>query len=254
LTSGKKIFFQKHSLFHPTAMDVDLKSDRLYIIDQKSVFVQNLKEKGNEISHAWNLPYTDSYDRNIKIDNSIDSGNDNIYITIGLQPQIFIYSKEKKELKKVFGKKWPGRGMGEFTKPSHLAIDQNYLYICDTNNHRIQVLDKETGHYISQWGKKGCSIGQFEFPSAIYLISEKNNSNINSSSNEDLFYITDNKSIQLFNRKGKCVQRIEERAHNISDIHYNYGLCLFNGLLYISDNYEKQGKIRQDVKKKKAQS
>jgi len=197
---------------------------------------------------SWTLPFTDNYDRNIKIDNTYHCGL--IYITIGLQPQIFVYGKEG-ELKKVFGKKWPGRGMGEFTKPTHLTCDQHYLYVCDMNNHRIQILDKDTGRYINQWGKKGSSLGQFEFPSAIYFISDKD-SNTNTSSDENIFYVTDNKSIQLFNTKGKCIQRIEERTNNISDIHSNYGLCLFNGILYISENYEKQGKsFRQGSRKRK---
>jgi len=137
--------------------------------------------------------------------------------------------------------------MGEFSKPTHLALNQTYLYICDTNNHRIQVLDKETGRYIAQWGKKGYGLGQFEFPSCIYLISDKDSNsslpNSYSSYDEDLVYITDNKSIQLFNLKGQCVQRLDEKNNNISDIHYNYGLCLFNGSLYISENYEKRGKV-----------
>ena len=52
-----------------------------------------------------------------------------------------------------------GHKDGEFWIPSGVAIDQdNYIYIADENNHRIQKFDS-IGNFVTKWGKVGESSG-----------------------------------------------------------------------------------------------
>jgi len=72
-------------------------------------------------------------------------------------------------------------------------VESNYVYICDCDNHRVQVLMKENGEFKSQWGrglKQREELGEFSFPCVIYY-----------DFNEQLFYIGDRYSVQLFEKK-----------------------------------------------------
>lgn len=58
---------------------------------------------------------------------------------------------------RTVGKK--GDGEGEFFRPTNLTIDGDRVYVSDTLNFRVQVVDLE-GNYITQWGgncnQRGC--------------------------------------------------------------------------------------------------
>jgi len=90
------------------------------------------------------------------------------------------------------------------------------LYICDLHNHRIVVIGKENGNYQTEWGKRGRLEGQFYRPLSIYVW-------------EDIWYIGDYVSLQLFHRTGICLERIEKGLKQIS------GICIVRGLLCVSD-------------------
>ena len=54
-------------------------------------------------------------------------------------------------------------GNGEFNLPRQIAVDKNvqFLYVVDSENHRIQVFDN-SGKYVKQWGGKGKSDAKFD--------------------------------------------------------------------------------------------
>ncbi len=66
----------------------------------------------------------------------------------------------------------PGSGPGQFTSPRNIAVgpDGN-LYIADSGNHRIQVLDSE-GNFLREWGQFGPGPGQFSEPWGIAVDSQ----------------------------------------------------------------------------------
>jgi len=83
-------------------------------------------------------------------------------------------------------------------------VNQKYLFICDSQNHRVQIIFKGNGLYQFQWGntsKSGTMIGEFENP---YSMSYDGNEC------ERLYYVGDYYSVQIFEENGKCVQRIGE--------------------------------------------
>jgi len=101
-------------------------------------------------------------------------------------------------------------------------MKENYLYVCDHLNNRILVIDKMmTGTYQSEWGSKGTRKGQFTWgPYSIYGW-------------EGIWYIGDTYSIQLFTKKGICLQRIERwKDEQFGKIR---GICILNNYLCVSD-------------------
>jgi len=104
--------------------------------------------------------------------------------------------------------------------PRGITIHNTFLYICDQKNHRIIVLDKKNGEYQTEWGNKGQLLGQFYLPSAIKI-------------KEEIFYVCDLYSIQLHDKEGKCLERIEKWANEtLKNI---YGISFLHKNVVISD-------------------
>ena len=83
---------------------------------------------------------------------------------------------------------------GSFLSPQHLAFDsENNLYVTDLGNARVQKFDS-TGNFISEWGSRGSSDGEFGYPTGI-AISDK------------FVFVVDNKyhNIQKFDHAGNFI-------------------------------------------------
>lgn len=68
----------------------------------------------------------------------------------------------------------PGEGPGEFNYPTHIALQDEKLYVSDTLNARIQVMSAETGKYLGSVGKRGLSLGNLVRPKGVAADSEHN--------------------------------------------------------------------------------
>lgn len=71
---------------------------------------------------------------------------------------------------KRFGKL--GEAPGEFNRPTFLAVWRNELYVADTMNARIQVLDLDSGEPLRSIGKRGRNVGDLVRPKGVALDSE----------------------------------------------------------------------------------
>ena len=93
--------------------------------------------------------------------------------------------------------KFGGKGTenGKFNSPCGLINKSDRLYVCDKNNHRIQVLQES--HFLFSFGKNGKHPGMFNEPHNLAF----NNS-------EDLLFIADsgNHRIQLFTPSGQFLK------------------------------------------------
>ena len=59
---------------------------------------------------------------------------------------------------------------GQFTEPSGVAVNaQNDIIVADTNNHRIQIFDKE-GRFKFQFGECGKRDGQLLYPNRVAVV------------------------------------------------------------------------------------
>ena len=79
-----------------------------------------------------------------------------------------------------------------------LTLNEKDCYICDHNNHRIQILYKNNSNYFNQWEKDLDQKGII-YPCNIYYCKLQN-----------LFYITNENIVYLFLAEGLCIQRISD--------------------------------------------
>lgn len=62
--------------------------------------------------------------------------------------------------------------LGQFTEPSGVAVNaQNDIIVADTNNHRIQIFDKE-GRFKFQFGECGKRDGQLLYPNRVAVVKQ----------------------------------------------------------------------------------
>lgn len=71
---------------------------------------------------------------------------------------------------------WGARGEapGEFNFPTHLAFAAGELYVTDTMNNRVQVLDAATGASRRTLGERGLYVGNLVRPKGVAVDTEKN--------------------------------------------------------------------------------
>jgi DNA-binding beta-propeller fold protein YncE len=102
-------------------------------------------------------------------------------------------------------------GGEQFNQPNAIAVDANgNEYVTDTNNHRIMVLNSETGILIRQWGIGGSGDGQFNYP---YGIAVNGIGNV---------YVADtsNNRIQVFTSTGQFIGKWG--SYGSEDGQFNY--------------------------------
>jgi len=150
--------------------------------------------------------------------------SDKIYITIRKQNQIFVYT-DYGTLRKTIGTEFASGKKGEFNQPLGLTLDNTSLYVCDHGNHYLQVLSKDNNNkYLARWGKFGTGEGEFNYPFAVYL------------GEDEIFYIGDYFSVQLFNKGGVFLQRLGQKlGWEEGSFNHVCGICVVNELLYVSD-------------------
>jgi len=138
-------------------------------------------------------PYPKRGGNGLKID------QDYIYFTFYPSHLVHIYSKNGNgsPIKITeYGTISSGENNHQFNNPKGLTTNKNYLYVCDSDNHRIQVLCKFTGKYMFTFEKT--LFPKFEFPEVIHL-------------SFDEFYIGSENSVQVFTKKGQFSRCIEAR-------------------------------------------
>ncbi|XP_015915797.2 protein brain tumor [Parasteatoda tepidariorum] len=121
----------------------------------------------------------------------------NKYISPGMYP---VKSQIKRQ-KMIYHCKFGEFGVmeGQFTEPSGVAVNaQNDIIVADTNNHRIQIFDKE-GRFKFQFGECGKRDGQLLYPNRVAVV--KNSGDI---------IVTERSpthQIQIYNQYGQFVRK-----------------------------------------------
>jgi len=216
------------SLTFPFGLDLDDEKNLLYVADEKNMTILNFQL---EFLNSWPLPPTCGFFRGVKIDQNI------LYLTLGGIHCIYIYQAEDGKFLKLWNNEDRDRPEDAFDCPFGLTVDNKYVYVCDKNHHRVQILVKETGKFYSQWGegKESIQKGKFSNPRSIYYHF-----------NENIFYIGDQFSIQLFTKEGDlCVQRLgdPEEGNKKNRFERVYGVCVVDEHLFVSDYLNKRIQI-----------
>lgn len=113
---------------------------------------------------------------NIMTLNTLSSGNNSdsmLDLTNKLMStSIFPPKSQIKRQKMIYHCKFGEFGVmeGQFTEPSGVAVNaQNDIIVADTNNHRIQIFDKE-GRFKFQFGECGKRDGQLLYPNRVAVV------------------------------------------------------------------------------------
>jgi len=204
---------EKHSPSFKIPSDIDLYLNCLYVIDQQKVSIFNLQF---QLLSSFPIPYSFLGLNHLKVDQNL------VYITIDGKHQVYVYTKEGK-LKNTIGSTVPSSKQGEFNDPCGLTCDPNSLYICDYYNYRIQSLIKTNYVFRRQWGSEGTRNGQFVRPFSICY-------------NEEVIYVGDNCSIQLFKCDGMFLQRIGyDIGNQAGQLDGAWGICVVRDKMYVTD-------------------
>lgn len=115
----------------------------------------------NNISDQYTIPSSNGQN-----DTMID------YTSKLMQTSIFPPKSQIKRQKMIYHCKFGEFGVmeGQFTEPSGVAVNaQNDIIVADTNNHRIQIFDKE-GRFKFQFGECGKRDSQLLYPNRVAVV------------------------------------------------------------------------------------
>jgi len=140
----------------PRAIALD--STYLYILHRASITI--IDNQKNQIVYQWLLTVAQPSQKTSTW--RVGVHQDTIYF-LYRSHQIFVYTRTGKELRK-FGSLEATSKPCEFDTPLDFVFDKKYLYVADSRNNRIQVLHKEKGTLVRQWGEMGLSKGDLLRP------------------------------------------------------------------------------------------
>jgi len=221
-TNGEII--QESLLKSTSGIDINEKNSMLYLVNRTHVTLLNLKL---EHISSWRLPKEPGGGLflGLKVDGHI------LYLTIDSRHQIFLCNSQDGKILQEFGTVKCGFKDGEFNHPFGVSVDNTYIYICDTLNNRVQIFKKENRNYFSKWQPPNI---KFNYPYSIYNYLP-----------EDIIYVGDDCSVQLFKKDGVCIQRLggDIRGNQMHQFDVVFGMCVLDDRLYVSDNYNNRIQI-----------
>lgn len=117
-----------------------------------------------------------------------------------------------------------GFGEDALNKPMDVAVINEFVYITDTNNKRVQVFDLG-GTSVFKFGKEGTAKGEFKFPYGI------------TGDSEGKVYVSDlyNGSISVFDDKGKFIRYFAEQDPSEKVIEYPGSIRIANNKVYATE-------------------
>jgi len=203
---------------------MDLNNNQFYFLGYDKVLIFEMK---TNFLMDWKLPLEKGKPVGgmaIKVDEK------KVYFTPWqITNYIYLYSKTGTFIR-TFGSKEKSKKQGEFSCPCGLTIGKTRLYICDKENNRIQVLDKD-GNFIAQWQDEAKDpLITLTSPRTIFYYDK-------------LYYVGDAYSIRVFNRSGRRLQRFGPEGNGEGGFKEVTGLCMVNAKLYVVD----QGNARIQV-------
>ena len=201
------VYFDPTQLGHPVRVVTDLNypygivyNSRGEMIvsecdDHRVSIIDNRGKKIRTFGSRGDSPDQMIYPRGIAIDDM-----DNIYLSSMHKLQKFT---SKGELIKCVGKE------GEFNYPRGVTLHDNQVYVCDTNNHRIQVFDLNL-NFVRSIGSRGKGRGEFNEPRDVKLDTAGN------------IYVADfwNSRVQVLDNSGHFIRTLgDEGERRPSGLH-----------------------------------
>ena len=188
-------------------------SEELIVTDRDSD-VLVLDKKGERIRSISKSKHGFSNISGVAVDKE-----DNIYVCDNGESCVYKFNK-REDLLKRFGTR--GIGPKELNWPRGIAVAGDQVFVCDQNNHRVQVLTTE--RLVKQIGSKGTGNGHFNGPEDIAV------------DNEQMVYVTDysNHRVQVLTMGGRFIRSIGKKGSGQGDLSRPHGVCV-TSFVYVAD-------------------
>ena len=203
--------------------DVTLK--RVYGFDQKGKLVTAIG-KGDELPRPAGL--------------AIDPATNRLYVSDTKLHKIRVYDANTGAFVKEIGDR--GTEDGKFNFPTNLFIRRDKLYVGDTGNFRVQILDLE-GKFLKKIGQLGDRLGDLARPKGIGVDSDGH------------IYVVDAAfdNFQIFNEEGKLLLYIGEAGTSPGKFWLPAGMYIDErDRIYVADQYNNRVQVFQYLKDKSA--
>ncbi len=147
---------------------------------------------------------------------------DNIYVCDSKKCCLYKFNK-RGDLLKRFGT--IGNGQKELNFPRGIAVAGDQVFVCNQNNHRVQVLTTEL-EPVKQIGSKGTGNegtgnGHFNYPEDVAV------------DNEQMMYCS-NHLVQVLTMDGRFIRSIGKKGSGQRDLSFPRGVCV-TGFVYVAE-------------------
>ena len=180
-------------LNYPLGIDID-SSGKVYIADSGNHRVQVFSAEGGFIAKI-SIPSDKTHPAD-PTDVAVDESRNRCYVVDNDNHRIVVLNLSDFSIGRSYGS--PGNEKLNFRYPFQMALDKdNYLFIVDVINTRVQVLNPE-GRFVAYIGGWGVDVGEFFRPKGIAL------------SHDGRVFVSDSYTgvIQIFNTDGKFLSAV----------------------------------------------
>jgi DNA-binding beta-propeller fold protein YncE len=148
----------------PSGIALDTEGN-VYVADSELGFVAKLNRQGESLGvigqGELRRPLGVAFDKEAHL----------LYVADTYAHDIKVFGEDGRLLR-TLGRR--GEKPGEFNYPTYLALANNKLYVADTMNARVQVLNPETGESELVIGEQGLNVGNLVRPKGVAVDSEGN--------------------------------------------------------------------------------
>lgn len=147
---------------NPTSIAIH--NNEVFVVDHKNYRVQVFGKDGGYLRQIDSVKWWMDDDASASKDPwgiAISPRTNEVFISQRIRSRIKVISLDGKSLRKFANK---GIGEGQLNGPTAIALNPQAteLFVCDSDNHRVQVFSAADGKFLRQWGREGKEPGQFK--------------------------------------------------------------------------------------------
>lgn len=202
----------------PTGIGID-KNDNIYVCDSGNHRVQVFGKKGNFL-HSFNLKNGQAGPAR-PVDIAINNRTNLCYVTDSINHRVVVCDLKGNQVYEWGGK---GEENQEFRYPATAVFGEEFLYVVDALNSRVQVYEGR-GIFVRSVGRWGVLPGEFFRPKGIALDKDGN------------IYVSDSYMdvIEVFNSEGKFSHVLGSDAGGIRRFAAPLGIFIEGDTLYVAE-------------------
>ena len=213
----------------PTGVAVD-REDNIYVTDPSVVAVLVYDSKGKFQRYLGKRGDESYFQAPMGI--AVHAATGHVYVCDSRRHMVLMLDK-KGHILGHFGRRWGGKGPGDFRYPRRIVIAGDELFVLDSGNSRLQVLDLE-GHY-----RREIKFPELSADAGLTLDEQKN------------IYVSDLQinAINVFNYDGQFLYRFGKSGTKPSEFDEPSGLWVEPGnRLYVADTKNRRVQLFQIAK------